>query len=1184
LAREQNAIYLFALIRITGDQLASACNSFNHTTIHRSIVNRQYIVRQETRSETLISRKKIWLLLSGLCCCAPLWAQQSVLHSGNWYKLAVEKNGVYKITFDQLKKMGIDPVKINPQHLKIYGNGGGMLPQPNDISRPLGLTENPIFVQGESDGAFNKGDYILFYGESADKVEYDIEKDIFRYEHNLYSDKTFYFLTTGDDAGRRIPNIENIDGTFPAVRTFDDYVLHETDQYNLERSGREWFGEKFGLTNSYTFTFNVPGIVAGSNIKVISDVVGQSYTDASFRLFFNNVSIAEQKLIPIPDGKYSVKGIHKRDTISLLASDVSADARSGQEIKYDFVKGTGFSQGYLDFLLFQVSRNLSLYEDQTIFRSKESMSNPVSTFEISGVNAEVHVWEITDPFDIKSHALVVNGAGVIFSAATDELKRFIVFNNNFLAPVFVSKVENQDLLGLATPNLLIITHSSFKEQALRLAAHRESNDNWSVRVVTTDEIFNDFSSGRQDVSALRDFAKYLRDKNPASLKAILLFGRASYDYKDRLDNNTNFVPTYESRNSLHPLQTYSSDDYFAFLENNEGNWGELPAEQHTLDAGVGRLPVKTNEEARDVVDKIIQYDTGQKTFGSWRKKIVFVADDGNIEDGFTSLHQYQADQLATAIEVNYPAFDTRRLFMGSYKKVVQPNGETVPGLVDDIKRAFNQALIINFTGHGSEVVWTDERVLTEKTIDELTNEHYPFLVTATCEFGRQDDPLEFSSAERSVTRKNAGAIGLVTTARPVNATTNYNLNEAFYQSLFQSSAAGYATIGAVFRETKNNSTSGVANRNFSLIGDPSMVLALPDYTVNVTEIKTALGSDTLKALSTVTAKGRIEKYDGTLLESFNGVAEGTLFDKQIEFETIGKNNPQFKYNEWDNALFRGQASVKNGTFEFTFVVPKNIAYQVGDGKFSFYAFDPLTGIDAKGVNTSVRIGGSEENVSDDNTPPEISLFMSDTTFVNGGITLADTYLIARLSDSNGINLSGYGIGNSIIAELDDDVETYVLNDYYVSEPDTHTRGTIEFPILGLSPGKHTITLKAWDVYNNPARATIDFVVTDGENLVIESFGNYPNPFHQNTSLFFTHNRSGDDLKAQLFIYSLAGELIKSAEISIAESEYRINLMELNTLDESGKKLSPGLYLARLIVRSLSNGSKNEQVTKLIVLN
>ena len=1133
----------------------------------------------------MISLKKIWWIIALSCFSLSLGAQTSVLSTGNWYKLSVERNGVYRISFDLLKKMGVDPAKINPQNISIFGREGGMLPQDNSIARPNDLIECAIRVRGEEDGTFDKSDHILFYAEGPDDYEYDVTSGFFRYENNLYSEQNFYFLTIGDNQGKRIGTEENLEGTFPVVNTFSAFAYYEKDEFNIDRSGREWYGEKFGLINSHTLTYNIPGITAGSAIGIVSDVMGQSYTDASFKLFFNNVPVGEQKIYPIPLGRYSVRGLHKRDTLIVNSADVGATARSSQEIKYEFVKGTGFSQGYLNFIMINYTRDLALYDNQTFFVSPTSLNHPHSTFQLKGISSVAQIWDITDHYNPKYQEFDLSSTIATFSTATDRLKKWMVVNDRFPEPTFVKAVENRNLSGLETPDMLIITHPDFRVETERLALHRSAFDGWSVEVATTEEIFNQFSGGRQDVSALRDFARFLREKDPAALQSILLFGKGSYDYKDRLANNTNFVPTYQSRNSLHPLQTYSSDDYFAFLEDGEGTWSESPAQHHTLDVGVGRLPVTTTEEARTVVDKIIDYDTNQNAYGAWRKKIVFVADDGNSEDNFTSLHQYQADQLATSIEEDYPDLNARRLFIGSYKKMVQPNGETVPDMMDDIERSFRDgSLIINFTGHGSETVWADERVLTDKTISELKNEFYPFLVTATCEFGRQDDPVQISSAERSVTHRGGGAIGLVTTARPVNATTNFSLNEAFYEALLERGEQGYAPLGEVFRRTKNNSTSGVANRNFSLIGDPSMVLALPQYSINIVEIKTRTGSDTLKALSTVRATGEVLDREGRLATSFNGILEATLYDKKEQFVTIGKNNPPFQYQQWENAVFRGKANVVSGIFDLEFVMPDNIASAPAPGKLSLYAFDPVSGIDAKGVNTALRIGGREADVPEDVTPPVIRLFMGDTTFVEGGVTTSDTYLVAKLSDESGINISGYDTANSIVAILDDGQATYTLNDYYVADVDTYQSGSIRFPILGLAPGPHTLTVKASDVHNNPAVSNVSFVVTQGDGLVIEDFGSYPNPFQDQTTLFFTHNRSGDDLRAQLFIFTLAGELIRSADISVAESEYHIDLMELKAWEGSDKKLPPGLYLARVLVRSMTDGSKNEKVTKLIVLN
>lgn len=1110
--------------------------------------------------------------------------QSSVLQSGNWYEVAVRERGVYKITYDQFKNMGFD-TRVDPRKIKIFGNVGGMLPQANDISRPIDLTQNAIYVFGEHDGSFDKGDYILFFAEGPDRVQYDVQREIFAYEKNLYDDKNFYFITVGDDNGNRITVNPSLIGNFPIVQQYDDYVYHEIDEYNVLKSGREWFGERFDINAQHTFSLDISGVIENSPIKVVSDVMGQSYGTSSVNLFWNNTLIVNQAIPPIPNTQYGIKGVHKRDTVSFNANTVAAVATASQEIKYQFSRAaSGSSAAYLDFFLLNVRRSLVLSEHQTLFRSRESLSQSISTYRISGVSNECLIWNITLAENPQQQDYTLQGDVAQFSSTSDQLQEYIIFDDEVPSPELVGKIQNQNLRGSPATNLIIITHPDFLTEAQRLAMHRQQHNMWTTTVVTPDQIFLEFSSGRQDVTAIRDFVKHLYDKNSDALKSILLMGKGSYDYKDRIERNTNFVPTYESRNSLAPLATYSSDDYFAFLENDEGNWGEFPTQNHTLDVGVGRLPVKTLAEAKSVVDKIIYYDTHKNGYGRWRKDIAFVGDDGNNADNFTSSHQSQANAMAESIELSYPEFDTKKIFLGKYVKTVKPNGETIPEAGQDVVNRFDRgSLIINFTGHGNEKQWTDEKIFSDLEIDALENKHYPFLVTATCEFGRQDDPMVVSSAELSVLHQNGGAIGLVTTARPVNAGTNFVLNQEFYSALFQKQGSRYGTLGEVFRNTKNNSMSGVANRNFSLLADPSMTLAMPSESIAVTSMTTATGSDTLKALSTVTLKGEIQNESGMLIDDFNGILEFTLFDKEVEFVTIGKNNPAFQYNEWYNALYRGKASVTNGAFEFQFVVTKNVVYEIGQGKLSLYAFDPNSLRDASGASLSFKIGGTEADIAEDNTSPTVELFMGDTTFVSGGLVNTDAMLIVNLEDDSGINISGYGIGNGLVAYLDGE-QAYILNDYYEAYMDDFTKGSVHFPIKGLSPGRHSITVKVWDTHNNPGQATIEFVVTDGENLVIETLGNFPNPFETETSIFFTHNRSGDDLQAQLVIYSASGMQLKTYEFDIPASSYRVDLGQINDLYDFGKKLPGGLYLAHLAVRSLTNGSKNERVTKLIVVN
>ncbi|MGC3943977.1 MAG: type IX secretion system sortase PorU [Chryseolinea sp.] len=1108
---------------------------------------------------------------------------QSVLQSGHWFKVAVGQRGVYRISGDQFQKMGFGS-GVDPARIKIFGNGGGMLPQANNQPRPNDLNEIAIQVSGAEDGSFDKNDYILFFAEGPDIVQFKTGKNTFYYESNLYSKQNYYFITVGPDAGKRVGPATGASGASVIVESFNDYVYHESDEYNDLKSGREWFGERYDVNTTYSYRFDVEGILNNTPMTWISDVMAQSFNGSSFKLQYNRVQVAEQIVPVINNTQYGIKGRHKRDTITFQSGTVGASAAIAQDMRYEYVKSSsGKNIGFLDLMLVSFERALALYGKQTIFRSAKSLTAPVATYHIGKASSSPVVWDITDYSNPKSQATSLNGEVLTFSADASLIREFVVFGNDIASPEMIGEVSNQNLHGLSSADIILVTHPTFTSEAQRLASHRTSHNGASVHVVTPEQIYNEFSSGRQDVSAIRDFVRHIYQKDPSKLKALILFGRGSYDYKDRMPNNTNFVPTYESRNSLSPLETYSSDDFFAFMEPNEGNWGESPVQHHTLDIGVGRLPVKTVAEAQQVVDKLIAYDALSKTYGYWRKEIVFVADDGSNSDGYTSSHQSQANTMADNIESVYPAFDTRKIFLGTYSKTVTSNSEVIPEVNEEIRNHFKSgSLIINYTGHGSEKLLADEKVFTETDIDMLNNKSYPFMVTATCEFGRQDDPTLISSAERVVLRPNGGAIGILTSARPVNSPTNFLLNQQFYTSLFTRDNGTYRSIGQVFRETKNNSVSGVANRNFSLIGDPSSTLALPMERVILTSIKTASGTDTLKALSNVTITGEVRDDLNSGLSDFNGILEVTVFDKVTDNVTIGKNDPPYKFTERENALFRGKATVKDGTFQFSFIVPKNIDYEYGPGKIGLYASSAYNSRDAGG-SARLVVGGSDPAPPKDTTPPLVQAFMGDTTFINGGVVIPNTMLVVKLQDASGINISDNGTGNSLSAILDG-TTSFSLSAYYVAATDDFTKGWVQFPMEGLVPGRHSITVQAWDVFNNPAEATVDFIVTDGEALMIEDFSNYPNPFPNETSVYFTHNRSGDDLQAMLVLYMPTGQILKTYEFDIPQSAYQVDLLDIDAFAEFGKKLPGGVYLARLAVRSVTNGSKSERVTKLIVVN
>jgi hypothetical protein len=1110
-----------------------------------------------------------------LLLTTPLFSQNSVLSSGQWYRVGVDKNGVYRLTMDHLKKMGFNTGSIDPRKIKIFGQRGGMLPQSNSESRPEGLVELAIFVNGEEDGKLGSGDFILFYAEGPERSEFIAGKKIFRHQHNLYSDKNYYFITVGDSNGKRIAALDAGSGG-TVVTTYDDYIHHEVDEYNMLESGREWYGENFNLNTDQSFSYEISGLANGP-LKFVSEVMAKSLSPSSFKIYLNEQLIGEQVVDKVVNSTYATKGKTKTDTIVFTP----ATNASTHVIRYTFQRVSATeSMGYLNFFSIHFTRNLALYADQVSFRSGLNVSGSC-LFNISSMTNGAEVWNVSDPYEPKKQSYLLQSATASFTSPVSPAPaEYIAFNQKFPAPELSGPVDNQDLRGAGTVDFVVVTHPDFTSEAQRLATHRAETNNWTTLVVTPQEIFNEFSSGRQDVTAIRDFIKHLHDKNPGKLKALLLFGKSSYDYKDRVDKNTNFVPTYESRNSLSPLETYSSDDYYTFLEIAEGEWPEsIYAPDYTLDIGVGRLPVKTVAEAAAVVDKLIDYDKNLNRVGRWRKDIIFVADDGSNSDNWSSLHQGQANSLAEGIEYEQKRLNTRKIFLGTYTKDIYAYGERMPQVNREIRDEFNKALIINYTGHGAEEIWADEYILNEEDIESLKNETLPFLVTATCEFGRHDNPVP-SSAELALLKPHAGCAGLVTTARPVNSFPNFALNNAFYDALFSSEEP--LSMGEVFRLTKNNSTSGVSNRNFSLLGDPGMKLALPRLKVEVTEIKTSNEDETLKALSTVIVKGKIVDSHGATVD-FNGTVNAGMFDKQTEFATIGRNSPPYTFREWYNPVFRGNAPVKEGLFEFQFIMPRNIAYETGSGKLSLYAWTADKTLDAAGGTTDFNIGGSEENVASDITPPEMQVYMGDSTFRDGGRVSPNTTLVVKLFDDSGINISNYGIGNTAVAILDHDSESFIINEYYEAESGDFRRGWIYFPVENLTPGKHTLTVKVWDVHNNAAEKVVSFVVTDTDLLQIEDFGNYPNPFPGTTTLFFTHNRPGDDLDLTFQLLNAAGQQLKVWQILLPSSSYREEL-RFDDIEEFGQKLPPGLYFGRVVVRSLSDGGESSAVTKLIVSN
>ena len=1047
-------------------------------------------------------------------------AQSSVLATGDWYKITTTRTGVHRLDADFLKEAGIDISKINPQNLRFFGNGGHVLPQANNIARPQDLTENAIEVVGESDTKFDPTDYVLFYAESPHKIIYNTDYQQFTHQNNPYSDTTFFFLNVSNSKGLRIKN-QTLVTSNNVIKTFDDFSFYELDQRNivslggrdLGGSGREWYGESFGVSPEISFDLKTDGILPNSTLKLTSAVLGASVVPTKISVKLNTDSLlGEQNLRTIGTGTYDIKGYENIQTFSAIAN-----GKNAQKLTLSFDKNRqNTSVAYLNYFEIQTKRKLQFYEQQTFVRSIESLGYKSVNFNVSQANNTHKIWEITNPLLPENIPFQVANAEVNFGIETqDKLKTFVLFSgSNLIKPHSIEKIINQNLRQIQTPDLLIVTIKNWQKEAERLADFRRRNDGLEVAVVDIQEIYNEFGSGSPDPTAIRDFGRFLWLKNPKKFKYLLLFADASFDYKNLIQyasiDTKLQIPTYQSRESLHPVRSHSSDDYFGFFEENEGEWQENSLGNTTLEIGIGRLPTKNILEAKNMVDKLIYYARNQRTVGSWRRKISFVADDGDA-----NIHQQDADNISSSMLKTTQDFIVNKIYVDAFPQVATANGATAPEVNKALNKTVNEgALIINYSGHGGTDGWTEEKIVTREQIQNWRNlDNMPLFLTATCSFGRFDDPGNVSGAEIAILSPKGAAIGLLTTTRPVFSNTNFLLNTAFYQAFSLKNNNISLRLGDILRTTKNNSFSDVFNRNFSLLGDPSMKLAYPTDKIILTKINgLSPEKQTLKALAKVSLEGEISNAtDGLRKDIFNGKILVSVFDKPSEVSTLGQKTTKFRYKTYRNQIFEGLVEVKNGLFKINFVVPKDINYQLGQGRVNFYAVAADSTTDATGSYNELNIGGSEANLINDTQAPKIVLSVDE-----------NNKLTAQISDENGINISQAGVGHEMILTLNDTLQI-VANQYFTNQED-YTKGSLKYAFGKLPAGQHTVKLKVWDTYNNSAEVALKFVV---ENSILKIFQayNYPNPVENSTSFYIEHNAENQDLTFKISVFDGTGKRV-----------------------------------------------------------
>jgi hypothetical protein len=1124
----------------------------------------------------------------------------SVLGSGQWYRFYIDKTGVFQLTKSFLGSLGINTNSIDPRTIKIYGNGGRMLPLLNSENYPFDVVENAVKFVGEEDGSFDNSDFILFYGEGPTTFSEESNTNI-----NLYTDKTYYYVNISSGNGKRIQAMPTINvAANIQIDTFQDYQFYEVDEFNLAKLGRRWYGDAFDIESQRTYDFQFPNLVTDEAVSFKIGVGAVSEIATSMRVTVNGTVVSNLTLGQITAGSVLASGATDDELLN-----ISSDAIT---VTLDYNNnGNPSADGYLDYINIEATRGLSYEGEQLVFKNKTVNTTPgVAEYMLSNTAAVREVWDITDRFNVTTALNLGNQTSMAFKAQSGQEKVYLAFSNSvFFQPKKDARsiISNQNLKGTIFNNsqgefedvdYIILSPTQFLSQAERLAQINRNQYDLNVKVVALETIYTEFSTGSQDIAALRNFIKYVYDNasTPSKrLKYVCLFGDGSYDYKDRIRNNTNLVPSWYSINSFNLTSSFVSDDFYAMLDDNEG--GSLLTSDR-MDVAVGRILAEDVQRAKEMVDKINAYYQPE-AYGSWRNNVLLISDD--VDVAWEETLEQTTDALGRTIEEEKPFLNVTKIHADAFEQESSAAGDRYPKVNKAIKEAIEVgALVVNYFGHGGEDGLAKERIFDKFDAQEVNNIcKFNLFITITCEYTKFDDPNRDTAGEFTFWNKNGGAVSLITTTRQIFVTVGEAINETLDDYLFAFGSNEYASIGEVLRLTKidNNVAGRSQKRLVFLIGDPAMKLAFakPDIRLTrVNDVDITQPIDTLKALSYTKMAGEVVDANGNVLSNYNGTLTATVFDKRIERQTLGNDGTTnsngliiMDFTTQGEVIFKGQATVESGQFEFDFVVPRDIGIPVGTGNVGFYAqtSNPLS--DQAGSNFDILIGGINENAPEDNIGPVINLFMNDENFVSGGITNESPTLLAKLQDENGINTAS-GIGHDITAILDgDETNPFVLNDYYQANIDDYTNGTVSFPFRDLEPGLHTLTLKGWDVYNNSSVAELQFTVFDkDEGLVINNVLNYPNPFVNYTEFWFNHN-SIDPLDVSVQIFTVSGKLVRTLNGQTAGGSKSVSSLSKDIIwdgrDDFGDKIGKGVYVYKLKVRSNRLNKQVEKIQKLVIL-
>ncbi|WP_292008380.1 type IX secretion system sortase PorU [Chryseobacterium sp.] len=1120
------------------------------------------------------------------------------LSSGTFYKIKVDKSGIFKITTQFLRDIGINPGSVNPKNFRIYGNGGIMLPESNQDSRYSALQENSIQVVGEDDGVWNEEDYALFYAQGPNGYNLydttngngfkrvDTRSDRANNLKNIYEDYSYYYINVDKGAGKRV---QSVDVNLPAnlITRYDNYQVINNDQKNLVRVGRIWV-EDTPFTTDKNISFTTSSAIQGGDpIRFRTQVIGYQAQGNSLSFNINNQNPVTQ-----------VSSSTDQDFRIFRYSGI-VTGLSGNQITINYSPNIATNPNgnfYMDYVEVQYKEDLRFNGTQMNFRdfSLQSGTNTNYGFSITNTSAMEQVWDVTDITNANRRVNKATGSTTFnFGYLTSDQN----FNNEFVAfradaaylPQFVERIANQNLAGLQNVDYLIITVPEMMIQAQRLATYHQNKNNYNVQIIDANKIYNEYGSGSKDLTAIRDFVTKLNTPM-GSLKYVFILGDASYDYKNRISNNSNVVSSYQSEESGDYVESYVTDDYIVMTKPQTvtsitSNLPDLP---------IGRIPAANVTEAGNMMDKVLAYYnalSGQSTpFGEWRMKLDFVVDDDN--DGGTPFHDVMNNSLVSVFEqpgnTNLKEYNVKKLYLDAFQAQSTAGGQRYPQVNQAISNDIGNSLYLFYFGHGGINGWAQERVL---TVDEIQNANnfsnvysrFPFVSTITCEFTLWDEPATFSAGEQFIKLKQGGTSAMITSSRAIGVGYGIDFTNLFTQNIFKLVNDDFETLGYAHLYAKQQRGSDPNHLKVNFLGDPAMKLSRPQRLLVIDNIETPVPG-LIRGLDFVKVTGHINNANGAVNTNFNGRVVINIFDKRLNKTTLNNDGvltPVLNYTEEGSAIVKASGTAVNGVFTVEFYVPKDINYAVGEGRILGYA-------DNKSIdvfnNQAVQVGDINPNGINDSEPPKVKLYMNNTNFADGGITNQNPMLLACITDDTGINSTGSGVGHDITVYLDGEIiNTVVLNDFYSSGEGNgclnpsladYQKGNVTYPFRNLAVGQHQLTFKVWDINNNSTTATLNFEVKDesDQHLIINRPLNWPNPFTNKTYIHFEHN-CDDILDVHVQIYTITGKLVKTLTQTVVAEPFLQGFrtprqaIEWDGKDDFGDTVAKGTYIFKIFAKS-----------------